>query len=101
MKTVRTTKSFISNGQAYSANRVYDVDDHVAANWKRDGLAVEAHKSSPSSGPTETTATAPEETTAYTEDDLTHIGGGWYETPDGGRHHGKGAALDALKELNG
>lgn len=49
--------------------------------------------------PVETAAQKPTETTAARVTEPTHIGGGWYELPNGERVQGRETALERMKQL--
>ena len=79
--------SVAGKGFAYSRGQVVHADEHV----KR---LIRAGHAKPLKQEIETATKKPEEKAVKVE--LKHIGGGWYELPDGSRVQGREAAFEAI-----
>jgi hypothetical protein len=91
-KTIQFTENYEpqdDSGQVFEAGKVYTMNPASARHFCRRGVAVEVGKELASE----------DEKPEPFADEIEHVGGGWYQLPNGERVKGKGAALEAMAEL--
>lgn len=92
LKTFDAQEGFIRRGETFETTEARAKVLEQATPRR----AALARRTKPKPGPSETKPSEPSETKPKTE--LKHVGGGWYELPNGERVQGKEAAEEALKK---